>query len=296
MPTILKATGSDEKVIDSGVNVLRNITMVDDSTIMLELGYWEKVEFYSSYIQGRDEEFRYIDSKFTLINPWNGKVYKEIHVPSEDSEYNRDQVLDSSIIYFKENDSDKTCLTKVAEWNYLKDAKVNYLLVDSTVVDSTDYLSLFRQNSFRNKRVLTTHGDVWNFEFRNRVYFVWNIDNNSYKRWIPTGESAWIGECNDIQWTEKHFRCIMEKGDILLIDENQKVLDSLAKGNYQLDVSATYSLRFFGNYIGVGNQIYKMYESGEISDTPLFDIHFENGGVLFYTSSGDTISYTEENL
>lgn len=287
---------SDEKVIDSGVNVRRDIIMVDDSTIMLELWYWERVEFYSSYIQGRDDEIRYIDSKFILINPWNGKEYREINPPSEDSKYSRDQVLDSSIFYFKQNDNDNTCLTKVGEWNYLKEAKVNFLIVDSTVIDSTDYLSLFRQNSFKNKRVLTTHDDVWNFEFSNRVFFLWNMDNNAYKKWIPTGESAWIRDCKDIQWTEKHFRCLMEKGDILLVDENQKVLDSLAKGTYQLNISSTYGLRFLGNYIGVRNHIYKMDESGEISDKPLFDIYFENNGVLFYTSSGDTIFYKRDSL
>ena len=49
---------SDEKVIDSGTSIGRHFYMVNDSTIMLDFFNWETVEFYSSYIQGRDEEFR----------------------------------------------------------------------------------------------------------------------------------------------------------------------------------------------------------------------------------------------
>lgn len=59
------------------------------------------------------------------------------------------------------------------------------------------------------------------------------------------------------------------------------------------------SLRFYGNYIGVGHQIYRMYEDGEIGDKPLFEIYFEeftSGRTVLYPSSGDTVYYSEKDI
>ena len=173
------------------------------------------------------------------------------------------------------------------------------LNVVSGDIDSTDYLVDFRNENLKDKKILSLHDMNLGLEYKNRVFYAWDIAENSIARWEPTGESKWMAECNDIRWTEKQFRCLMAKGDIFLFDENKNVLDSLAKGSYQLDVSANYSLRFYGNYIGVGHQIYKMYDDGEIGDKPLFEIYFEeftSGRTMLYPSSGDTVYYSEENI
>ncbi|MCF0122120.1 MAG: hypothetical protein HUJ74_02770 [Lachnospiraceae bacterium] len=258
---------------------------------MLEVSYWEEVEFYSSYIQGKDSEVRHKDSKFILTNPMNGKIYKEISVPKEDVRYHRDQVLEKSIAYFKYNE-DCNCITDLGVWPYLVENGVTFLQRESLIDDTTDY-STQGKPSF--KRILSTHRSDGRLNFKERHFFVWDTEKNTFAKWIPTGKSEWMTECNDIQWTEKHFRCVLAKDGILLLDENQMVLDSIAKGDYHLEESAKYSLRFYGNYIGVGHEIYKMEDNGKISDNPLFEIHLKQGAFI-YTSTGDTISYTEENL
>ena len=48
-----------------------------------------------------------------------------------------------------------------------------------------------------------------------------------------------------------------------LFDENKNVLDSLQTKGCGLPECFYNSLRFYGNYIGVGHQIYKMYDDGE---------------------------------
>ena len=69
---------SEEKVIDSGTSIGRHFYMVNDSTIMLDFFNWETVEFYSSYIQGRDEEFRVTGYLAYLVNVNKNTVYKRI--------------------------------------------------------------------------------------------------------------------------------------------------------------------------------------------------------------------------
>ena len=60
-----------------------------------------------------------------------------------------------------------------------------------------------------------------------------------------------------------------------MIDENKNVLDSLQTKGCGLPECFYNSLRFYGNYIGVGHHIYKMYDDGKIGDKPLFEIDFE---------------------
>lgn len=290
---------SNEKVIDSGISINRHFYMVDDSTIMLDFFNWEKVEFYSSYIQGRDEEFRVTGYLAYLVNVSRDTVYKRIDFPKYEMKESIDQVDDDLILYYVQGKSGFPNIIEFAAWKFATDKALSYIDVNSEHIDSTDYLAEIHKGNFKNKKVFSLHKMNLPLEYKSRFFYVWDIAENSIARWEPTGESAWMAECNDIRWTEKQFRCLMADGDILLLDENKNVLDSLAKGSYQLDVSANYSLRFYGSYIGVGHQIYKMYENGKISDKPLFEIYFEeftSGRTVLYPSSGDTVYYSEDNI
>ena len=290
---------SDEKVIDSGISIGRHFYMVDDSTVMLDFFNWETVEFYSSYIQGRDEEFRVTGYLAYLVNVNKDTVYKRIDFPKYEMKESIDQIEDSLILYYVQGKDGFSNIVELASWKFLNDKTLSKINVYSERVDSTDYLTEFHSGLFKDKKILSLHDMNLGLEYRSRFFYVWDIAENSIARWEPTGESKWVAECHDIRWTEKQFRCLMAKGDIFLFDENKNVLDSLAKGSYQLDVSANYSLRFYGNYIGVGHQIYKMYDDGEISDKPLFEIYFEeftSGRTVLYPSSGDTVYYSEENI
>ncbi|WP_290766388.1 hypothetical protein [Fibrobacter sp. UBA4297] len=290
---------SDEKVIDSGTSIGNHFYVVDDSTIMLDFFNWETVEFYSSYIHGQDEETRVTEYLAYLVNVNRDTVYKKIDFPENKKSESLDQVEDGLIFFFNKDDYATGDLSKASEWRFAQSGNVVKLNVVSGDIDSTDYLVDFRNENFKGKKILSLHDMKLGFEYRSRFFYVWNIVPNSIARWEPTGESAWMAECNDIRWTEKQFRCLMAKGDIFLFDENKNVLDSLAKGSYQLDVSANYSLRFYGNYIGVGHHIYKMYDDGKIGDKPLFEIDFElpaRDRTVLYPSSGDTVYYSEENI
>lgn len=290
---------SDEKVIDSGISVGNHFYMVDDSTIMLDFFSWETVEFYSSYIQGRDEETRVTEYLAYLVNVNRDTVYKKIDFPENKKSESLDQVEDGLIFFFSNDDYATGDLSKASEWRFAQSGNVVKLNAVSGDIDSKDYLVDFRNEKFKGKKILSLHDMKLGFEYRSRFFYVWDIEENSIARWEPTGESKWVAECNDIRWTEKQFRCLMAKGDIFLFDENKNVLDSLAKGSYQLDVSANYSLRFYGNYIGVGHHIYKMYDDGKIGDKPLFEIDFElptRDRTVLYPSSGDTVYYSEENI
>jgi len=289
---------SDEKVIDSGTSIGRHFYMVDDSTIMLDFFNWETVEFYSSYIHGQDEETRALDDFALVVNANRNSVYNRIEFPKTKTKKCLDQILDSLIFYYTPGDDDHANITMLAVWKYLEDKTVSYLSIIPNFIDHTDYLSEFRNGMFKNKRILSIHDGLRNVEFQSRWFYIWDIAENSIARWEPTGESAWIAECNDIRWTEERFRCLDEKnGKILMIDENKKVLDSLQMNGCGLPECFYNSLRFYGNYIGVGHQVYKMYENGEIGDKSLFEIYFEeftSGRTVLYPSSGDTVYYSEE--
>ena len=291
---------SDEKVIDSGTSIGRHFYMVDDSTIMLDFFNWETVEFYSSYIQGRDEEFRVTGYLAYLVNVNRDSVYKKIDFPKNKKSESLDQVEDDLIFFFSENDYATGDLSRVSEWRFAQSGNVVKLNVVSGDIDSTDYLVEFRNENFKRKKILSLHDMKLGLEYRSRSFYVWNIVENSIVRWEPTGESAWMAECNDIRWTEDGFRCLDEKnGKILIIDENKNILDSLQVKGCGLSECYYNSLRFYGSYIGVGHQIYKMYDNGKIGDKPLFEIYFEeftSGRTVLYPSSGDTIYYSEENV
>ena len=234
-----------------------------------------------------------------LVNVNRDTVYKKIDFPENKKSESLDLVEDGLIFFFSNDDYATGDVSKASEWRFAQSGNVVKLNAVSGDIDSTDYLVDFRNENFKGKKILSLHDMNLGLAYRSRFFYVWDIAENSIARWEPTGESAWMAECHDIRWTEKQFRCLMAKGDIFLFDENKNVLDSLAKGSYQLDVSANYSLRFYGNYIGVGHQIYKMYDDGEIGDKPLFEIYFEeftSGRTVLYPSSGDTVYYSEENI
>ena len=291
---------SDEKVIDSGISIGRHFYMVDDSTVMLDFFNWEMVEFYSSYIQGRDEEFRVTGYLAYLVNVNRDTVYKKIDFPENKKSESLDLVEDGLIFFFSNDDYATGDVSKASEWRFAQNGNVVKLNAVSGDIDSTDYLVDFRNENFKGKKILSLHDMNLELEYKNRVFYVWDIAENSIARWEPTGESAWMAECNDIRWTEDGFRCLDEKnGKILMIDENKNVLDSLQTKGCGLSECFYNSLRFYGSYIGVGHQIYKMYDDGEIGDKPLFEIYFEeftSGRTVLYPSSGDTVYYSEENI
>ena len=274
--------------------------MVDDSTIMLDFFNWETVEFYSSYIQGRDEEFRVTGYLAYLVNVNRDTVYKRIDFPKYEMKESIDQVDDDLIFYYVQGKNGFSDIIELAAWKFATDKTLSYIDVNSEHIDSTDYLAEFHSELFKNKKILSLHDMNLGLEYKNRFFYVWDIVENSIARWEPTGESKWMAECNDIRWAEDGFRCLDEKnGKILIVDENKNILDSLQTKGCGLPECFYNSLRFYGSYIGVGHQIYKMYENGKISDKPLFEIYFENftsGRTVLYPSSGDTVYYSEENI
>ena len=291
---------SDEKVTDSGTSIGRHFYMVDDSTIMLDFFNWETVEFYSSYIQGRDEEFRVTGYLAYLVNVNRDTVYKRIDFPKYEMKESIDQVDDDLILYYVQGKNGFSNIIELAAWKFATDKTLSYIDVYSEHVDSTDYLAEIHKGNLKNKKIFSLHEMNLPLEYKSRFFYVWDIAEKSIARWEPTGESAWMAECNDIRWTEGMFRCLDEKnGKILITDENKKNLGSLELKGCGLPECYYNSLRFYGNYIGVGHQIYKMYEDGEISDKPLFEIYFEeftSGRTVLYPSSGDTIYYSEDNI
>ncbi len=291
---------SEEKVIDSGTSIGRHFYMVDDSTIMLDFFNWETVEFYSSYIHGQDEETRVMGYFAYLVNVNRDTVYRKIDFPENRKTESLDQVEDGLIFFFSEDNYAAGNLSKVSEWKFAQNGNVVKLNVMSGDIDSTDYLVEFHNENFKGKKILSLHDMKLGLEYRSRFFYVWDVAKNSTARWEPTGESAWMAECNDIRWTEEKFRCLDEKnGRVLIVDERENILGSLQTKGCGLPECFYNSLRFYGNYIGVGHQIYKMYENGEISDKPLFEIYFEeftSGRTVLYPSSGDTIYYSEENI
>ena len=294
---------SDEKVIDRGVNV-QKFAILNDSTLVLFVEYWDEVEFYSGYIQGQEEKTNIVDSKIVLVNPYKNVVYDVLNDENKLSS-NWTQISDSTAFYFSEafkkinysNCNEAHYYKNVSIINLFKDER-ELLNVDTTSFDSCDYYTRWKEGNLKDFSIAISDVGLCK-SFQQGTFFLYDLKQKIIRKWIPSGNSAWIAECNDIRWTEKQFRCLMAKGDIFLFDENKNVLDSLAKGSYQLDVSANYSLRFYGNYIGVGHHIYKMYDDGKIGDKPLFEIDLDlwsNGGAYIHLSNGELVSYTKEQL
>jgi|GEM_PF-1159475 len=294
---------SDEKVIDRGVNV-QKFAILNDSTLVLFVEYWDEVEFYSGYIQGQEEKTNIVDSKIVLVNPYKNVVYDVLNDENKLSS-NWTQISDSTAFYFSEafkkinysNCNEAHYYKNVSIINLFKDER-ELLNVDTTSFDSCDYYTRWKEGNLKDFSIAISDVGLCKSS-QQGTFFLYDLKQKIIRKWIPSGNSAWIAECNDIRWTEKQFRCLMAKGDIFLFDENKNVLDSLAKGSYQLDVSANYSLRFYGNYIGVGHHIYKMYDDGKIGDKPLFEIDLDlwsNGGAYIHLSNGEVVSYTKEQL
>ena len=294
---------SDEKVIDRGVNV-QKFAILNDSTLVLFVEYWDEVEFYSEYIQGQEEKTNIVDSKIVLVNPYKNVVYDVLNDENKLSS-NWTQISDSTAFYFSEafkkinysNCNEAHYYKNVSIINLFKDER-ELLNVDTTSFDSCDYYTRWKEGNLKDFSIAISDVGLCKSS-QQGTFFLYDLKEKIIRKWIPSGNSAWIAECNDIRWTEKQFRCLMAKGDIFLFDENKNVLDSLAKGSYQLDVSANYSLRFYGNYIGVGHHIYKMYDDGKIGDKPLFEIDLDlwsNGGAYIHLSNGELVSYTKEHL
>lgn len=248
---------SDEKVIDRGVNV-QKFAILNDSTLVLFVEYWDEVEFYSGYIQGQEEKTNIVDSKIVLVNP-----YKNV-----------------SII------------------NLFKDER-ELLNVDTTSFDSCDYYTRWKEGNLKDFSIAISDVGLCKSS-QQGTFFLYDLKQKIIRKWIPSGNSAWIAECNDIQWTENRFRCLDEKnGKIQISDEQGTILDSLAIKGCGLVECFEYSLRFYGKYIGVGKQIYKMSEAEKIVPEPLFEIDLDlwsNGGAYIHLSNGEVVSYTKEQL
>ena len=127
---------SNEKVIDSGISIGRHFYMVDDSTIMLDFFNWETVEFYSSYIQGRDEEFRVTGYLAYLVNVNRDTVYKRIDFPKYEMKESIDQVDDDLILYYVQGKSGFPNIIEFAAWKFATDKALSYIDVNSEHIDS----------------------------------------------------------------------------------------------------------------------------------------------------------------
>lgn len=293
---------SEEKVIDRGVSVSR-IAVLNDTTLALSVEYWDEIQFYSEYAQGQDERTDVVDNKIIFVNPFKDTIYGVQNA----NEY-WTQISDSVIFYFedafKEQDyydyNDVYFYKNVLARNLYEDEKEIVLTVDTAAFDSSDYFAIWKQNRFKNFLIAMTHARESRMEFVYTTLFIYDLIQNTIKKWIPTGESAWIGECNDIQWTESKFICIKEKdGKILVLNENQEILESLKTDGCGLTECFYNSLRFYGHFIGVGNQIYKIIEGQGFSEQPIFEIYLDigtNGGAYIHLNNGDIISYTKEKL
>ncbi len=169
---------SDEKIIDSGISIGRHFYMVNDSTIMLDFFNWETVEFYSSYIQGRDEEFRVTGYLAYLVNINKDTVYKRIDFPKYEMKESIDQIEDNLILYYVQGKDGFSNVVELASWNFLNDKVLSKINVYSEHVDSTDYLAEFHSELFKDKKILSLHDMNLGLEYKNRFFMfgiLWRI-------------------------------------------------------------------------------------------------------------------------
>ena len=295
---------SDEKVIDRGVNV-QKFAILNDSTLVLFVEYWDEVEFYSGYIQGQEEKTNIVDSKIVLVNPYKNVVYDVLNDENKLSS-NWTQISDSTAFYFSEafkkinysNCNEAHYYKNVSIINLFKDER-ELLNVDTTSFDSCDYYTRWKEGNLKDFSIAISDVGLCKSS-QQGTFFLYDLKQKIIRKWIPLGNSAWIAECNDIQWTENRFRCLDEKnGKIQISDEQGTILDSLAIKGCGLVECFEYSLRFYGKYIGVGKQIYKMSEAEKIVTEPLFEIDLDlwsNGGAYIHLSNGEVVSYTKEQL
>ncbi|MGM9984138.1 MAG: hypothetical protein ACI38O_05555 [Fibrobacter intestinalis] len=245
------------------------------------------------------KELTLLEINFFLVNPFEDFIYEKVELNSYYTTSN--QISDDIILSFDYSFeksaygtySDAFYYKKATIWNVLKNEK--HLLVVDSASDSSDYFLKWKEGCLKNFLISTTKRSYDMEKFLYKVFFVLDSSTFSIKKWIPSGESAWISDCNDIQWTEHRFRCLMEEDDIMLLDEKRNVLGSVTKKNYSLDENTTY-FRFYGNYIALGHQIYKMYENGKISDRPLFEVYLDYGRACVQHANGTIVSYTKNEL
>lgn len=295
---------SDEKVVDQGVNVQR-FAVLNDTTLALFVEYWDEVEFYSEYIQGQDEKTNIVDSKIVLVNPYKNVVYNVLNDENKFSG-NWTQISDSAVFYFSDafkkinysNCNDAHYYKKASTRNLFKDEE-ELLNVDTTTFDSSDYFTRWKDGGLKDFTIAISDVGLCK-RFRQGTFFLYNHKQKTISKWIPSGNSAWIAECNDIQWTENKFRCLNEKnGKIQISDEKGTILDSLAvKGCGRVECFED-NLRFYGKYIGIGKQVYKISEVEKIAAEPLFEVDLDlwsNGGAYIHLNNGELISFTKEQL
>lgn len=295
---------SDEKVVDRGVNVQR-FAVLNDSTLALFVEYWDEVEFYSEYIQGQDEKTNIVDSKIVLVNPYKNVVYDVLNDGNKLSR-NWTQISDSTVFYFGDafkkinysNCNDAHYYKNVSTRNLFKDES-ELLNVDTTIFDSCDYFTRWKEGGLKDFFIAISDVGLCK-SFPQGTFFLYDLKQKTIRKWIPSGNSTWIAECNDIQWTDDRFRCLDEKnGKIQIFDEKGTILDSLAiKGCGRVECFED-NLRFYGKYIGIGKQIYKISEVEKIAAEPLFEIDLDlwsNGGAYIHLNNGELVSYTKEQL
>jgi len=295
---------SDEKIVDQGINV-QQFAVLNDSTLALFVEYWDEVEFYSEYIQGQDEKTNIVDSKIFLVNPFKNVVYDVLNDENKLSR-NWTQISDSTVFYFSDafkkinysNCNDAHYFKNVSTRNLFKDER-ELLNVDTTFFDSCDYFTRWKEGGLKDFSIAISDVGLCK-SFQQGTFFIYDLKQKTIRKWIPSGNSAWIAECNDIQWTENRFRCLDEKnGKIQISDEKGTILDSLAiKGCGRVECFED-SLRFYGRYIGIGKQIYKISEVEKIVAEPLFEIDLDlwsNGGAYIHLNNGELVSYTKEQL
>ncbi len=250
---------SDEKVVDRGVSVGRHFYIVNDSTIMLDFFNWETIEFYSSYIQGSDEETRVVDDFALVVSVNRDSIYDKVYFPETKTKNFLDQVMKNLIFYFTPEEDNHFNIVMLAGWKFPNEKKVFYINSATNYIDSTDYLTENQNEILKDKKIFSIHDGSWNMEFESRQFFIWDVAKNTFAKWKPTGASAWISDCKDIQWTEKHFRCLKDKdGYVHVLNEMQESLDSLKIAGCGIDRCYSFGIRFYGNYIGVGHPIYKI--------------------------------------
>jgi hypothetical protein len=286
MSILLTGCGQTE-VLDSGYDI-DEFGIVNDSMAILSVSYWDHVKNGATLMSSSDDYYETTGFGLLVVDMRQQKIYSEKSLNSDLGVPMVDQIFDSLMIFwdYTFNSEEGYKIVKAAYLNVFKQEEQNLLDWDSTS-DNTDYLTLWEGQSF-DYFIFSIHDWGSGLTGVNKGFFVLDFKKNTMRKWTPSGASLWLGKCADIQWTSASLRCLNVsdiENKLEVLNEDEKVLDSLVSDGLS-------NVRFFGNYIGVGDKLFRLDTSGHVHKTPVYNINSRTFVIKFQDSTGDTTSYS----
>lgn len=291
MVFVYSACTPDEKVLDTRVRV-QLVAVNADSTALIYVHFENLVKYYSSYLQGYDEEWKSVESKFVLVN-----MYKEQILREYDNLY-KEQILrkygeiplgiwfqlDESNIMFYDFVFPPFKVTKVLKWDFEKDV-VEDLRVSDKIIEFNSLNDTAQINVFYTM----TSGGI---SGERRFYFY--IDDS--KKIFQEVEMSYIQQktdCLDFYYVDTSIVCLTVDSDVVkLLDEKQNVLDSI----YSKQISM---VRFRGPKLQINDRVYPLLGKGKIDRSDWLEIQIGRQGESFpiiFSNENGSVSYGENNF